>query len=210
VSSSEVERPAAGPVWARPAAPRRVWPWKVATATSLALAAGLAAIAFVPSLAPGPGGKMPVARDAPLVAVLAQPEGRGETRSDSAPQLASSDTGPARLVEPPSDTVNPDPAAGRAAGFLVAAWPDGTVVLTALAPMQIPTGKALELWIQPPGATAPKSLGVLAAAGRQVVLPTTPPAGTALSISVEPPDGSPTGTPTGRIVYAGTLREMRR
>ncbi len=64
--------------------------------------------------------------------------------------------------------------------------------------------------MQPPGAKAPMSLGVLPASGRQVALPGTPPAGTALSVTLEPTGGSPTGAPTGRVVYAGTLRQPQR
>ncbi len=64
--------------------------------------------------------------------------------------------------------------------------------------------------MQPPGAKAPMSLGVLPASGRQVALPGTPPAGTALSVTLEAAGGSPTGAPTGRVVYAGTLRQPQR
>jgi anti-sigma-K factor RskA len=84
------------------------------------------------------------------------------------------------------------------------------VVLTALAPVPVPAGKTLELWIQPPDAKAPRSLGVLPAAGRQATLPAVPAPGTALSVTLEPSGGSPTGAPTGRVVYAGTLRRIRQ
>jgi anti-sigma-K factor RskA len=118
-------------------------------------------------------------------------------------------TGVGRQVEPAPDTPDPARVAGRVAGFLAATWPDGTVVLTAFAPVAVPGGKTLELWIQPPDAKAPRSLGLLPAAGREVLLPTMPADGTALSVSLEPPGGSPTGAPTGRVVYAGTLRQMQ-
>ena len=101
------------------------------------------------------------------------------------------------------------PADSHTAGFLAEARPDGTVVLTALAPVEIPSGKALELWILPPGATAPKSLGVLPASGRSVTLAAMPASGTALLVSLEPPGGSPTGAPTGPVVYAGKLGQLR-
>jgi anti-sigma-K factor RskA len=196
------------PAWLRSAATPRVWPWKVATLASLALAAGVAAIVIVPSLVHRPNGPIPAERDVALVAVLAQPENRVEARQDSAPQMAT-DTGLARLIDPPPAI--PDPAAaGRVTGFLVAAWADGTVVLTAFAPLKVPVGKTMELWIRPPDAKTPRSLGVLAAAGRQVSLPATPANGTELSVSLEPPGGSPTGVPTGHVVYAGTLRQPQR
>jgi len=101
----------------------------------------------------------------------------------------------------PADTPTP--------GFLAEARPDGTVLLTALAPVAVPAGKDLELWILPPGGTAPRSLGLLPARGRQVTLQAMPAAGTALMVSLEPPGGSPTGAPTGPVVYAGKLGQMR-
>ena len=70
--------------------------------------------------------------------------------------------------------------------------------------------QTLELWMQPPNASAPKSLGTLPPAGRETILPVLPVAGTALSISLEPLGGSPTGAPTGRVVYAGALRPIPR
>jgi anti-sigma-K factor RskA len=101
------------------------------------------------------------------------------------------------------------PADGHTPGFLAEARADGTVVLTAFAPVDVPNGKALELWVLPPGGTVPRSLGVLPAAGTQVVLPSMPAAGTALMVSLEPPGGSPTGLPTGPVVYAGKLQQMQ-
>jgi anti-sigma-K factor RskA len=212
---------------ARPAPPRRVWPWQAATGASLALAAGIAAFAVVPAgqrpqeVAPGTAmasAPRPGGRDVALVAALAQPDTHGDTRPDNAPQMAS-DSGTARLVEPPPDTPEPTRAPepnqaparppGRAGGYMVAAWPDGTVVLTPLAPVPVPAGKALELWIAPPDASVPKSLGLLAEGGRRAVLPTMPPPGTVLSVTLEPQGGSPTGAPTGRVVFIGTLRDAR-
>ncbi len=93
-------------------------------------------------------------------------------------------------------------------GFLAQARADGTVVLTALAQVDVPAGKSLELWILPPGATTPKSLGVLPAAGRQVTLARMPATGTDLMVSLEPSGGSPTGAPTGPVVFAGKLQQM--
>lgn len=202
-------RPQAGPAWPRMAAARRVWPWKLATGASLALAAGLAAMVLAPSLAHRQYGPMPGARNLSLVAVLAPPERSGDARQDTAAQMAT-DTGLGHLVEPAPAIADPAPAVEGMTGFLAAAWPDGTVVLTALAPVQVPGGKALELWMQPPDAASPRSLGVLSAAADRVTLPRVPVAGTVLLVSLEPSGGSPTGAPTGRIVYLGTLRRLRR
>ncbi len=206
---STVARPSAEPAWLRPAAARRVWPWKVATFASLALAAGSAAIVLMPSLAGRLDEPMPGGRDISLVAMLGQPDSPGGTRPDNAPQMASA-TGTATLVEPSPDTADPVRAAGHVAGFFAATWPDGTVALTAVAPVQVPAGKTLELWIQPPDAKAPRPLGVLPATGRQVTLSTMPEAGTALSVTLEPAGGAPMEAPTGRVVYAGTLQRIRQ
>jgi anti-sigma-K factor RskA len=58
----------------------------------------------------------------------------------------------------------------------------------------------------------PRSLGLISAQGVTVLsrerLPKTLLEGgtDALAVSVEPPGGSPTGVPTGPVVYAGKLR----
>jgi anti-sigma-K factor RskA len=205
LASTTAQPPAAA--WPRPVASTRAWPWKTATGASLALAAGLAAFLLMPSLSGRPDRPMPGGHDVALVATLTQPDSPGETRPDTSPQMANA-TGTATISEP-SDTSDAARTAGRA-GFLAATWPDGTVVLTAFAPVTVPAGKALELWIQPPDAKTPKSLGVLPASGQQQILSPAPVAGTALTVTIEPSGGSPTGAPTGRVVYAGTLRPARR
>ena len=55
----------------------------------------------------------------------------------------------------------------------------------------------------PPGATKPASLGVIPAEGK--VVPPGIKAGTMLLVSLEPKGGSPTGQPTGPVLYAGKL-----
>lgn len=73
---------------------------------------------------------------------------------------------------------------------------------------ETPAGRSLELWYVGGGA-APRTLGVIGAAARRVALPAD--AGLpALSdgvfaVSVEPPGGSPTGKPTGPVIYSGKL-----
>jgi anti-sigma-K factor RskA len=97
------------------------------------------------------------------------------------------------------------PASAPTAGFLAEARPDGRLVLTALAPVAVPPGRDLELWILPKGGKTPASLGVLPAAGRQIVLGSAPGPGTQLMVSLEPLGGSPSGAPTGPVLYAGTI-----
>jgi anti-sigma-K factor RskA len=71
--------------------------------------------------------------------------------------------------------------------------------------------RVLELWSVPPQG-APRSLGLISASGTTVLsrakLPATLLKGgtAALAVSVEPPGGSPTGAPTGPVVFAGKLQ----
>ncbi len=133
---------------------RSVRRWRLATAASLALAAGVAGLA------------------------LRQPAG---TRSVAA--LA--------------------PAGSQSGLFLAMARPDGTLVLRAVSAVAVPKGRDLQLWSLPQGATVPASLGVLPSDGKQVQA--SPAAGGQLLVSLEPAGGSPTGAPTGPVVYSGKL-----
>ncbi|MFO1148901.1 MAG: anti-sigma factor [Alsobacter sp.] len=73
-----------------------------------------------------------------------------------------------------------------------------------------PAGRSLELWYIGPG-QSPKSLGVVAGGSRELPLPAVfgsgdPSAGKAtFALTVEPQGGSPTGGPTGPVVYSGEL-----
>ncbi len=100
------------------------------------------------------------------------------------------------------------PAGAPAPAFVADARPDGSVVLAAVTPAAVPQGRDLELWILPPGAQKVASLGVLPASGRTLRLPSRPPAGTQLLVSLEPRGGSPTGQPTGPVLYKGTLTRL--
>ena len=132
--------------------------WRTATFAALALAAAIAAVAFVPP------------RSTQLVQVAA---------------LAP---------------------AGAATAFLAQARPDGTVVVTSMSPAAVPTSRDLQLWLLVPGAAQPVSLGVLPASGRTLALPGPLVAGTQLLVSLEPLGGSPTGLPTGPVLYGGAFR----
>lgn len=94
---------------------------------------------------------------------------------------------------------------------LIAAAAPGAQALTlkAVAPLQVPTGRALELWALPEGA-APRSLGLVPAAGSgQLRLGTAALQGIpALAISLEPAGGSPTGAPTGPVLYTGKVERI--
>ncbi len=83
----------------------------------------------------------------------------------------------------------------------------GGIRLASLNPRPAPEGRALQLWALPQGATAPTSLGLIPAEGRISVAPATirPSPGMLIEITVEPPGGSPTGRPTGPILFIGRL-----
>jgi len=96
-------------------------------------------------------------------------------------------------------------ASGTAGAPIVASISgDGrTLVTRPIVPVALRPDRSLELWAVPSGA-APRSLGILPAGGAVVALKGQVLAGAdTLAVTVEPAGGSPTGAPTGPIVYAG-------
>ncbi|MES2956965.1 MAG: anti-sigma factor [Pseudomonadota bacterium] len=96
--------------------------------------------------------------------------------------------------------------------FVASVSADGRALVTRpLLTVSVEANRVLELWSVPPEG-APRSLGLIAADGPTVIDRRRLPAsllkgGTAaLAVSVEPPGGSPTGAPTGPVVYAGKLQ----
>ncbi|WP_188518475.1 anti-sigma factor [Alsobacter metallidurans] len=83
----------------------------------------------------------------------------------------------------------------------------GAVTLRPVA-MEPPAGRSLELWYIRDGA-APRSLGVVHDGAQQVAAPAElrNDARTSITfaVSVEPSGGSPTGGPTGPVIYSGKL-----
>ena len=81
-----------------------------------------------------------------------------------------------------------------------------TLRLRAVAPETPPADRAFELWAIAPN-SKPQSLGVVSAQGRLelAAAPTVIRGGITLALSVEPKTGSPTGQPTGPVVFIGTL-----
>lgn len=82
------------------------------------------------------------------------------------------------------------------------------LLLSSLTAQQIPSDRDLELWtIQ--GDQAPKSLGVIPVRDGQAVLgniaDTLVSADSVLAISIEPKNGSPTGAPTGAVLFTGKI-----
>ena len=95
------------------------------------------------------------------------------------------------------------PSAGGAAVLVAVADPTGALQVRPSGAITVPDGKDLQLWSLPAGATKPASLGVLPATGKQV--PAGLAVGTQILVSLEPKGGSPTGQPTGPVLYAGKL-----
>jgi anti-sigma-K factor RskA len=90
--------------------------------------------------------------------------------------------------------------------FVASVSADGRALVTRpLLPVALEANRVLELWSVPPQG-APKSLGLISASGVTVLQRDRLPKGAAaLAVSLEPPGGSPTGAPTGPVLYAGTL-----
>jgi len=110
------------------------------------------------------------------------------------------------LREPPNRPVAAlVPAGGAPAAFVAEMEPNGTLRLVALQPISVAPGKDLELWALPAGATQPVPLGLLPAAGRHIAPPSAARDGMQLMVSLEPHGGSPTGLPTGPVLFAGTV-----
>lgn len=83
----------------------------------------------------------------------------------------------------------------------------GRLHLKSFAVASVESGKSLELWVLPP-AGAPRSLGVIAGADYAVTLAKpdiADLAAGALAVSLEPAGGSPTGLPTGPVLYSGPV-----
>lgn len=91
-----------------------------------------------------------------------------------------------------------------APAFIAEARGDGFVVLTAVSPAPVPVGRDLELWLLPKSAARVASLGVLPSTGRRLPVANLGD-GAQLLVSLEPQGGSPTGQPTGAVLYGGTL-----
>ena len=103
-------------------------------------------------------------------------------------------------------------ADGKPALIASARRNDAFLLVKAVGAAPVEAGKALELWILPTGA-APRSLGLIPATGvARVPLPAPTDSALAnipaLAVSLEPATGSPTGLPTGPVLYSGPIERM--
>ena len=134
-----------------------------------------------------------------LAALLLQPERVAPPRPQPRVEQA-----PAPLVAVLAPTGRGEP---------VAALVDRrTGAITLASAIDVPAGRAAELWTIA-GDGVPRSLGVLGA-GAQPRLSVRSDArtrlagGVTLAVSIEPPGGSPTGSPTGPVIATGALRTV--
>ncbi len=100
------------------------------------------------------------------------------------------------------------PANAPAPVFLAESRPDGSILVRPLTSVTVESGKDLQLWALPQGATRPVSLGVLPAIGKTVPASQFAEPSTQLLVSLEPQGGSPTGQPTGPVLFAGRLTRV--
>ena len=95
------------------------------------------------------------------------------------------------------------PIASGTPVLLATAEPGGRLVIRPNGAISVPSEKDLELWALAKGETRPRSLGVLPSEGKTLTASLAN--DTQLLVSLEPHGGSPTGLPTGPVLYAGTL-----
>jgi anti-sigma-K factor RskA len=86
------------------------------------------------------------------------------------------------------------------------------VSVTTLASLEPIADKTFELWVLPPGQVAPISLGLMPQIGNKKIAITDKLAKllleSGLAVSVEPIGGSPTGKPTGAVLFQGKLTQI--
>ena len=115
-------------------------------------------------------------------------------------------TGPSANLPSASAVLAASP--GGPPAYLAEADTNGRLTLHPLTHVAVASDRDLELWALPVGGTKPQSLGVLRAAGGGATLPQANQAGMQLMVSLEPRGGSPTGAPTGPVLFAGRLARL--
>lgn len=100
------------------------------------------------------------------------------------------------------------------AAWIVRLYPDNQkVTVQALSSQNPGLRKAFELWMLPENGASPRSVGLLPVSGEKT-LPLDSPLldvllkTNTLAVSLEPAGGSPTGLPTGPVVYTGKINSI--
>lgn len=96
------------------------------------------------------------------------------------------------------------PSGVPGAMFLMRVDSEGNATVFAVGQPNTPAGRSLQLWALSEGSTVPVPLGLISPAGQARLRVASGP-GTRVLVSLEPFGGSPTGKPTGPVVYAGSL-----
>lgn len=107
---------------------------------------------------------------------------------------------------PPLRVAVLSPTAGAVPVLVATVERDGMLNVRPDGLISVPDDRDLELWALAEGETRPRSLGVLPPAGRQLAARLAP--GTQLLVSLEPRGGSPTGQPTGPVLYGGRMTAL--
>ncbi len=121
--------------------------------------------------------------------------------------LAAAFAGVALLARPPAPVpvaVLGSPGAARPA-FVLEAARDGSLTVVPIHPAPVPAGRDLELWSLADGAHVPRPLGVLPAGGVRLPADRLPVGPAQILVSLEPTGGSPTGLPTGPVLYGAVI-----
>ena len=95
---------------------------------------------------------------------------------------------------------------GNRTGAVVHTFADGRVVLLPLTQIDVPPGRAIEVWTLPSRERGPVSVGLMSRAQTlQLSLKDLPPPkpDQLFELTLEPATGSPTGRPTGPILFKG-------
>ncbi len=99
---------------------------------------------------------------------------------------------------------------GNRAGAVVHTFADGRAVLLPLTSINVPAGRALQVWTLPSRERGPVSVGLMDRARTLTLslenLPT-PKADQLFEITLEPENGSPTGRPTGPVLFKGNTAQ---
>lgn len=117
------------------------------------------------------------------------------------------------LVAPPTAQPAPyvtalTPRQNNGPSWAVRAGADGKIIVTSIGPVSKAADRDLQLWAVAPGAAKPVSLGVLPQSGTYVTSDAgLPHAHLLLLVSLEPKGGSPTGLPTGPVLFGGELTQ---
>lgn len=98
---------------------------------------------------------------------------------------------------------------GNAAAAVVNTFADGRVEMLPLQSIDVPAGKALEIWTLWDRAVGPRSVGLIDRARSTPLRLDNLPLGNGqlFEITLEPASGSPTGRPTGPIIAKGTTSQ---